>query len=129
MKTCTRCGNTVLSAGEMFAGSFTRCTCAIPQTVTDLRAQLATQAAEIARLTEALENTQAAGIHSCGDNCQRPACVQRREVARLTAENTALLAELERSGLRSYQAAAKHPTNCAPVAPAVSTTARCPFTP
>ncbi len=51
---------------------------------------LATANADLARLTEELENAKAATIHSCGDTCQRPSCVQRREIARLTAENAEL---------------------------------------
>ena len=36
------------------------------------------------------------GIHTCHDKCPRLACVQRREIERLTAEVEALRADAER---------------------------------
>lgn len=45
--------------------------------------------AEIAELQRELDNERARGIHSCGPNCQRDGCVNRR----LQAENEALRKE------------------------------------
>ncbi len=40
----------------------------------------------IENLREELDNERARGIHSCGPNCQRTECMQRREIERLEAE-------------------------------------------
>lgn len=40
---------------------------------------------------ERLENLTATGIHTCGDHCQRPLCVARRENKALVARNEAMM--------------------------------------
>ncbi len=56
------------------------------------------QADTIEQLREELENERAQGIHSCGPNCQRLACVQRREIERLQARCEKLEATLHACG-------------------------------
>ncbi len=53
----------------------------------------------IERLREELDNERARGIHSCGPNCQRLACKQRREIERLQAQVEALQNKCAQRGL------------------------------
>ncbi len=54
---------------------------------------------EIERLREELENERARGIHTCGPNCQRLACRQRREIEQLQAQVEALQNKCAQRGL------------------------------
>jgi len=49
-----------------------------------------------------IERLQVNGIHTCNPDCQRIACVQRREIERLTAERDAV------TGYATYLAEAIH---------------------
>lgn len=53
----------------------------------------------IADLERQLANERASAIHTCGPNCQRPGCVERRERDHRVAEACAKVCEEERIGL------------------------------
>lgn len=48
--------------------------------------EMAQKDAEVERLQDEIDNKWASGVHTCGTHCQRPMCVQRREIETTEAE-------------------------------------------
>ena len=49
---------------------------------------------ELAEARDRIDDLTATGIHSCGDDCKRPNCVLRRELAKATKQRDALAVAL-----------------------------------
>jgi hypothetical protein len=65
----------------------------------DLRAQLTAAQDELAETRKQLENFTASTIHSCGDHCQRPMCVLRRQLVACEKVRLEYQARLEKANL------------------------------
>lgn len=51
---------------------------------------------ELAAVTEERDSLWADGVHTCGPNCKRVACVLRRELAAMTDQRDTLVTALEK---------------------------------
>lgn len=51
--------------------------------------------AEVERLQTEIDDKWAEGVHSCGDHCQRPACVMLRRAQRAEAQAAAIFDAME----------------------------------